>query len=395
MKQIKIGIIGLGQRGSQLMRDVFTQNHKADVVAVCDLYGDRVNDAVELWKEHRGNDIYGTTDYKEVIVRDDVEAVMISCAWEDHIPIALEAMEAGKKVALEVGGAYSVDDCWQLVRTSERTGLPVMFLENCCFGKRELMIKNMVDMRLFGEIVHCSGGYMHDLREEVAFGEEKRHYRLRNYLARNCENYPTHELGPIAKILGINKGNRMVSLVSVASKAAGLREYIKENKSDDEKLVNAVFRQGDVITTIITCAGGETITLQLDTTLPRPYSRGFTIRGTKAMYQEDTDMIFFDGEKHESVKPYWGSAEKYEEKYLDPTWKKFIEDGIQGGHGGMDWLLYDRVLDCCLENIPFEIDVYDAASWMCISALSEQSIAMGGAPVAIPDFTCGKWIDRK
>lgn len=392
MKQVKIGQIGLGQRGEQLMRDIFTQNEKADVVAVCDLYQDRIDEAVRLWKKRRGNDIYGTLDYKEIIARDDVEVVLISCAWEYHIPIALSAMEAGKKVALEVGGAYSIDDCWALVRTSERTGMPVMFLENCCFGKRELMIKNMVDMGLFGEIVHCSGGYMHDLREEVAFGKEKRHYRLRNYLARNCENYPTHELGPIAKLLGINKGNRMVSLVSVASKAAGLREYIKEKKSDDEKLVNATFSQGDIVTTIITCAGGETITLQLDTTLPRPYSRGFTIRGTKAMYQEDTDSIFFDGEDHGSMKPYWGNAEKYEEKYLDPIWEKFIRDGIQGGHGGMDWLLYDRVFDCCLENIPFELDVYDAASWMCVSALSEQSIKMGGAPVAIPDFTNGKWM---
>lgn len=392
MKQVKIGQIGLGQRGEQLMRDIFTQNRKADVVAVCDLYQDRIDTAIKMWKEYRGNEIYGTLDFKEIIARDDVEVVLISCAWEYHVPIALAAMEAGKKVALEAGGAYSVDDCWALVRTSERTGMPVMFLENCCFGKRELMIKNMVDMGLFGEIVHCSGGYMHDLREEIAFGKENRHYRLRNYLARNCENYPTHELGPIAKLLGINKGNRMVSLVSVASKAAGLREYIKEKKSDDEKLMNSTFSQGDVITTIITCAGGETITLQLDTTLPRPYSRGFTIRGTKAMYQEDTDSIFFDGEGHGKMKSYWGNADKYEEKYLDPTWRKFIEDGVQGGHGGIDWLLYDRVFDCCLENIPFEIDVYDAASWMCISALSEQSIRMGGAPVAIPDFTNGKWI---
>lgn len=236
---------------------------------------------------------------------------------------------------------------------------------------------------------------MHDLREEVAFGKERRHYRLRNYINRNCENYPTHELGPIAKVLGINRGNRMVSLVSMASKARGLHEYIMQKKSDDEELVGTHFNQGDIVSTIIKCAGGETITLSLDTTLPRYYSRGFTVRGTKGMYEEATDSVFLDGNEHFGWRENWGNAEKYSEKYEHPIWKAYKESGVQGSHDGMDWLEFDRFFDAILEDKPFEIDVYDAAAWMCITALSEQSIALGGAPVAIPDFTNGMWTMRK
>ena len=185
MKNINVAYIGYGERGRALLGLVLEQ---VDAIsAVCDIYEDR---AVE---ESRGVRPAVYTDYKDAIADENVNVVMILTAWESHIPIALEAMRAGKAVALEVGGAYSVEDCWELVRTQESTGVPFMFLENCCFGRRELMIKNMVELGLFGRIVHCSGGYQHDLREEIAFGVENRHYRLRNYLSRNRENDPTHE----------------------------------------------------------------------------------------------------------------------------------------------------------------------------------------------------------
>lgn len=395
MKQVKLAVIGLGGRGKGLLKDVIIANSKADVVAVCDVYPDRVEEGKKIVKEARGKDVLGTLDFNEAIKADGVEVVAIFSAWESHIPIAVAAMNAGKKVAVEVGGAYTVEQCWELVNTSEKTGMSLMFLENCCYGKRELMILNMVNQGIFGEIVHCAGGYMHDLREEISFGAENRHYRLRNYLNRNCENYPTHELGPIARILGINRGNRMVSLTSTASKAAGLHEYIATKKADDKNLINAQFRQGDIVTTVIKCAGGETITLQLDTTLPRAYSRGFTVRGTKGMYEEANDSIFIDGGEHFGWSKEWGNAKNFEEEYLHPIWKKYLQDGVQGTHDGMDWLEFDRFFDCCIENKPFEIDVYDAASWMVISALSEKSIALGSMPVEIPDFTCGEWITRR
>ena len=394
MKNINVAYIGYGERGRALLGLVLEQ---VDAIgAVCDIYEDRAEACAKAVEESRGVRPAVYTDYKDAIADENVNVVMIMTSWESHIPIALEAMRAGKAVALEVGGAYSVEDCWELVRTQESTGVPFMFLENCCFGRRELMIKNMVELGLFGRIVHCSGGYHHDLREEIAFGVENRHYRLRNYLSRNCENYPTHELGPIARILGINKGNRMVSLTSTASCAAGMHEYILANKSDDEALINAEFAQGDVVTTVIKCARGETITITLDTTLPRFYSRGFTVRGTKGMYEEATDSVFLDRQEDRAYDWSWvknkvGNADEYAREYEHPIWKQFLEDGVRGGHGGMDYLELKAFFDALRADAPMPIDVYDAASWMVISALSEISIANGSAPVEIPDFTSGRW----
>ena len=320
------------------------------------------------------------TDYRELLNDENVNTVIIASSWESHVEVSVAAMKAGKAVAVEVGGAYTIEQCYELVRAYEETGTPFMFLENCCYGRREMMALNMVRKGLFGEIVHCSGGYHHDLRELLAYDKENRSYRLLNYLKRNCENYPTHDLGPIAKVLNINKGNRMVTLTSMASKAAGMHEYLLQNKKDDEELLSKTFIQGDIVTTLIKCANGETIVLTLDTTLPRYYSRGFTVRGTKGMYEEVTDSVFFDTEEDRSHDEDWGescggNAKKYAQEYEHPVWEKYLAEGIKGTHGGR----------------PMPIDVYDAASWMSITALSEMSILRGGAVVDIPDFTNGKW----
>ena len=334
---------------------------------------------------------------KELMAMPEIDAVVIMASWESHLNLACDAMRAGKYTAVEVAGAYSVEDCWKLVRTHEETGVPCMMLENCCFGRDELMVLNMVRRGLFGEVVHCQGGYRHDLREEVSTGREMRHYRFRNYLYRNCENYPTHELGPIANVLDINRGNRMLTLVSVASKAAGLHEYLLREKGPDYDAANMNFAQGDVVTTIIKCARGETICLTLDTTLPRAYSRGFHVQGTKGMYMEDNKSVFLDGKDNEydfKWNERWNSAEEYREQYDHPVWKKYLAEGVRGGHDGMDWLVFRSFFDAAKAGAPAPIDVYDAAAWMSISCLSEQSVAMGGAPVPIPDFTNGMWMER-
>lgn len=398
MKNLNVGIVGLGMRGYWLMKDVILLMPGVKVTAVCDVYEDRNERAAKLTEEVCGHVPATETDYKKLIARDDVDVVVVSCAWESHIKVAIDAMKAGKPVGMEVGGSYSVKECWDLVDTYEETQTPFMFLENCCYGRRELMALNMVKQGLFGDIVHCRGGYMHDLREEVSEGEKNRHYRLRNYIHRNCENYPTHELGPIARILNINHGNRMLALTSMASRSAGIQEYIKDRMSDDEKLMNTRFAQGDVVNTMIKCAGGETILLTLNTSLPRFYSRDFTVCGTKGMYEEENDTVFVDkkytAEEEWDFKANWGNAKDYEKDYEHPIWQKFLNDGVQGGHGGMDWLVFEAFFESIRNGEPCPIDVYDAASWMCISALSEESIAMGGHPVAIPDFTNGEWIKR-
>jgi len=395
MELIKIGFIGLGGRGLSLLREVVLRQGE-QVTAVCDVYEDRAQAGAEAVVNAGQQKPAVYADYREVIRDENVNTVIIATAWESHVEIALDAMYAGKATAMEVGGAYELRHCFALVEAYEKTGTPFMLLENCCFGRRELMALNMVRKGLFGQVVHCAGGYHHDLRSEIAWGKENRHYRLRNYLSRNCENYPTHELGPIAKVLDINHGNRMLTLSSTASKAAGLRDYILTQKKDDEILKNSTFAQGDIVTTVIKCARGETITLTLDTTLPRYYSRGFTVRGTKGMYEEATDSVFLDREEDLAHDFDWrkhcvGNAENYQEEYDHPIWKAYIKEGVRGGHDGMDWLEFQLFFRSLREEKPMPVDVYDAACWMAVTALSEMSIAKGGAVVAFPDFTGGKW----
>lgn len=396
MDKIKLGFIGYGCRGEGLMEQVVLPLGMAEIAAVCDSYADRAEKAGKTVEKETGKKPAVYIDFNDVINDKNVNTIVIATSWEMHVPIAVAAMKAGKAVACEVGGAYSVEQCYELVNTYEQTKTPFMFLENCCFGKREMMALNMVKKGLFGDVVYCSGGYHHDLRTEVSEGIENRHYRLRNYISRNCENYPTHELGPIARVLDINHGNRMVTLSAFASKSAGLHDYIMRNKSDNEFLNGLSFAQGDVIVTNIKCARGELITITLDTTLPRYYSRGFTVRGTRGMYEEATDSVFLDRKEDVDHDFDWrktnsGNAEAYEEEYQHPVWKKYIEDGVQGTHDGMDYLEFKTFFECLLNDKPMPIDVYDAASWMVVTALSEQSIAKDGAVVDIPDFTNGKW----
>jgi hypothetical protein len=250
----------------------------------------------------------------------------------------------------------------------------------------------MVKKGLFGELIHCQCGYEHDIRDEVGLGEINRHYRLDNYKNRNGEIYPTHGLGPTAKHLDINRGNRMISLVSMSSKARGMHEWIEANKiryPEGDPLFQYHFNQGDIATTMIKCAHGETIFLIHDTTLPRPYSRGGRVQGTKGLWMEDNRSVYL-----ENVSPShkWESFDKYLETYEHPLWKWFTTEGVRGGHGGMDYLVFRAFIESFDEGKPMPIDVYDGASWMAVTTLSEQSVAMGGAPVCIPDFTNGKWL---
>ncbi len=392
MDKVKFGILGYGQRAPGLVSRIMSLGDKATVVGVCDLFPDRVEYAKNKIMEKYGAEVFGTTDPYALIDNAEVNAVIIASAWESHIPLAIYAMKKGKAVGSDVAGAYSVQQCWDLVNTYEQTKTPIMLLENCCYGRREMMLLNMAQNGFFGDIAHVEGSYEHDLRDEISNGIKIRHYRLRNYLNRNCENYPTHELGPLAKILGINHGNRFVSLSSFSSKAVGLENYIKEEGMEDVSGLR--FNQGDIVTTIIKCAGGQTIDLKLITSLPTYGSFNLNIYGAKASYKYDSDSFctMAPGGKHPKWQDVQGNAAEYEKEWLHPVWKQYLDDGIQGGHGGMDYLCIRDFVDCLIEDKPMPIDVYDMASWMVVTALSEQSIANGGAPVAFPDFTNGNWI---
>ncbi len=402
--KIKIGVIGYGQRGSNVTEVVLLKNKDIQITAVCDEYADRVEAAKKTVLDATGVEPFGSVDYMDVLRRDDVDAVYVACSWEDHVKVSIDAMKCGKIVAMEVGGAYSLEELDQLVKTYEETKCPIMMMENCCYNKEELLATAIARGGKFGRIVHCSGAYAHDLRYEITNGNIIRHYRLRNYTNRNCENYPTHELGPIAKLLNINRGNRMLSVVSVASGAFGLEQYVKDHPELVEKdptLEGRRFNQGDIVHTIITCAGGETILLKLDTTLPRSYSRELCIRGTKGSYSMDNNAVYLDGMSHgtldavDNVAAVLNNAKEYVDEYMHPVWKGLTKTDMENGHGGMDPIMWRYFVDAVKNNKPMPIDVYDAAAWMAITALSERSIALGGAPQIIPDYTNGKWQIRE
>lgn len=391
---LKIGMIGVGGRGETLLENTILPMGVC-VAAVCDVYEDRMQNVAEMIQNAGFPMPKQFTNYHDLLSLEEIDAVVISSSWEAHINIACDAMKAGKYVGMEVGGAYSLDDCWKLVRTYEETNVPCMMLENCCYGREELMILNMVRQGLFGEIVHCEGAYRHDQRKSIANGIENRHYRYRQYLNRNGDNYPTHELGPIANILNVNRGNRLVSLVSMSSKAVGIHDYILREKGTDHPMANLTFAQGDVVTTMIKCAHGETIVICLDTGLPRFYTRSFQVEGTRGMYMYDNNSVFIDGKDTDDEdtwwKKRWNSADEYYEQYEHPVWKRYLAEGISGGHGGMDVLVFRAFFDAVQNRTQVPIDVYDIATWMAITPLSEESIALGSRSMAIPDFTNGQW----
>ncbi len=388
MKKIGIGYVGLGGRGRGVIRNLLAMDD-VEVRCICDRRPENLELGMEVVREFYHRDVDATLDHHELVARDDIDAVVIPTSWNDHIPVAIDSMNAGKYAAFEIGAVASVEQCWELVRTAERTGLHAMALENCCYGRFELTMLNMIKKGVFGELVHVQGGYQHDLRHIVKnfeFEQERYYHNLHQ-----CgELYPTHELGPIQTYLDINRGNRMLTISSMSSKARGLKLLAEELYGKDSEQAKLDYRNGDVTTSMIRCAHGETIVLTHDILTPRPYSRGGRVQGTKGLWMEDNASIYLD-----NISPahQWEKMEDYMEQYEHPLWKQFKKN-MKGGHGGMDYLVLRGFIEAVRKGIAPPIDTYDSATMIVVSALSEQSIAMGGAPVPIPDFTDGKWINR-
>ena len=397
-KPINIGIVGVSGRGSgmlELMLDV------EDVIctAVCDIVPARAENGKRIVENHpnyTGYPVTVYTDYKEMFRKEKLDGVYIATTWITHSAVAVDAMKNGIHAGIEVGGAASEGECRQLVSVSEETGKFCMLMENCCYDRKEMALYKMVKEGLFGEIVHCEGGYRHDLRDEIVLGRENIHGRLYNFMRRDGELYPTHQLGPICKLLDINRGNRMLTLVSVSSKARGLNEWIKNNRGEDYDLYRYPFNEGDVVTTVIKCANGETITLTHDCCLPRPYSRDYNVQGTKGIFREATE-----GELRFAIEGVTESTHAWEdfnariEEFEHPLWDEYRNAGVKKGHGGMDFLVLSAFAEAVRLDAEPPIDVYDTAAMMAITYHSEQSASMGGMPVPVPDFTDGRWIDRE
>ncbi len=394
--KIKIGYIGVGRRGMTILNIALSRMCDVEVSIICDLSQKRLEKAFDIVKKNGGYEPRLTTNYKDVINDPSLDAVVIMIGWSGRPQMAIEAMEAGKYTAIEVGCADNLDECYDLIRTHEKTGSYLMMLENVCYCRRELMALNLAEQGLLGELVHCTGGYHHYLNDVELFKDidtdDIPHYRLEHYEKKNRENYPTHEFGPISKLLGINRGNRIVKLSSFSSKSRGLKEYASEKFGKDSKYAKTDYAQGDIITTVMTCENGETVMLTLDTTLPRAYySRNFSVRGTKGMVGEERKVVFFEGMEEEIE----NNENDMFEKYDHPIYKEYNKIGIRKeGHGGVDWLICRALVESVKRGEAPPIDAYDTVTWMAIGPLSEISINEGRS-VDFPDFTNGKWKNRE
>ncbi len=418
--KVRLGFIGVGLRGQTHMAELALRDD-VEIIALHDPDPAMMALAQEvLTNAKRGKAVEyvnGNNAYRELLKREDIDAVIISSPWEFHIEQGIAALEAGKVVGMEVCGALQVEDCWDIVRASERTGVPVMMLENVCYRRDVMAVMNMVRQGMFGELVHAQGGYQHDLRHVLfnsgtpngygdgvefgAMGWSEAKWRTQHYVDRNGELYPTHGLGPVAVMMDINRGNRLTRLSSIASKARGAHKHILEHAKGGASHPNArvEFKCGDVVSTQIQCANGETILLTHDTTLQRPYNLGFRVQGTQGLWQDtgwgeaDQGMLYFEKSMEHSHR--WENSKALLEHYDHPLWKRYAAQAEGAGHGGMDFFVDHAFIECIKRKQPFPLDVYDMATWYAITPLSEKSIAEGGQVQDIPDFTQGKWQERK
>lgn len=415
---VKLGMIGVGLRGQSHLEEMLKRND-VEVVAMADPDKIMMASAQKLVSKYNkkapAEYSNGPYDYRNLLKRDDIDAVLVASPWEWHLPHGVDAMNAGKIVGMEVCGAIHLQDCWDFVNTYEKTKVPIMIMENVCYRRDVMAVLNMVQQGMFGEILHLQGGYEHDLRGvlfndgitpynsgaefgDKGFSEAK--WRTNHYLKRNAELYPTHGLGPVGSMINLNRGNRLTALSSVSTKSLGLNRYVKDHPKGGENHPNAKvkFKEGDIVTTQIQTANGETIVLTHDTSSPRPYNLGFRVQGTNGLWQDyhsggaDEGFIYFEGKS----KPHtWENTKAYMDEYDHPLWKKYSKEAEGAGHGGMDFFVDNAFIECIKRNAEFPLDVYDLATWYAITPLSEKSIAEGGQLQQIPDFTKGKWQTRK
>ncbi|GIV37348.1 MAG: alpha-N-acetylgalactosaminidase [Cyclobacteriaceae bacterium] len=409
---VRLIFIGVGLRGQNHL-SLALRRHDVEVVALCDINNRMLDMAAAIVKKagkpmpkiYTG-EVYA---WKKMLELKDIDGVIISTPWEWHTPMIIGSLEAGiRYVGTEVVLGITLQDHWDVVKAAERYKAQVMMLENVCYRRDVLAVLNMVRQGVFGEIIHLQGGYQHDLREVkfnngqqpygggVEFGDKgfsEAAWRTHHSLHRNGDLYPTHGVGPLAEMININRGNRFVVLNSFASKARGLHNYIVTHGGENHPNARLEFRLGDVVTTQISCANGETILLQHDTSLPRPYSLGFRVQGTRGLWMDVNKSIYLEGT---SPQPHrWEDATPYLEKYDHPLWKRWIKETDGAGHGGMDFFVLHAFVEAIKRQTPTPMDVYDAATWSAITPLSERSIELGNQTVEFPDFTGGQWMYRK
>ena len=410
-ERLRIALIGTGLRGQVHLRQLLRRKD-VEVIAICDIDKKmlaRTREILSKQSQQKPAEYSsGPEAWRDLLAKERPDAVVISTPWEWHTPMIIGSLEAGVKyVGTEVVLGITLEDHWKVVRAAERYAGHVMMLENVCYRRDVMAVLNMVRQGLFGELVHLQGGYQHDLRPVkfndgkavrgpgVEFGERafsEARWRTQHSVTRNGDLYPTHGIGPIAHWININRGNRFTKLSSMASKSRGLHDWIVQKGGADHPNANVEFALGDIVTTQIECANGETILLQHDTNLPRPYSLGFRVQGTKGLWMDVNKGVYIEGRS--KIHDQWDDQATWFDRYDHPLWKKWASEASGAGHGGMDFFVMHAFVESARKGVATPMDVYDAAAWSAVTPLSESSIRKGGRPVDFPDFTRGGWKDR-
>ena len=406
LRNLRVGVVGLGR--GQAGISGFTLVPGGFISAICDINAARRDRTLKYLSDKKAPTpkVYGDKgpeDWKRLCEDPDVDLVYNATPWELHVPIALYAMEHGKHVVVEVPSAFTVEECWKLVETSERTQRHCMQLENCCYGENEMLAFNLVHLGLLGEISHGEGAYIHDLRtanynawdEEKGGGGYWDYWRLRHNAVHGGNQYPTHGLGPICLDMDINRGDRFDFLVSVDSKQAGFEEVGKGLHADDPWRSGLKVKMADMNTSIIKTVMGRTIMVQHNVGTAHPYSRLNLIQGTRGVLQDYPLRIAIEESLGKGAHGFdEKKTQEIRQKYKHPLWKTRDEIAKRmpvTGHGGMDFLMILRLSFCLQNGLPLDMNVYDLASWCCLCELTEKSADNRGRSMDIPDFTRGEW----
>ena len=396
---VRVGFVGLGMRGPGAVSR-FTHLEGVEIKALCDKYPERAH-ACQAYLERAGlpaaDEYSGDEGYKQLCEREDIDLVYIATNWQTHVPIALYAMEHGKHVASEVPAAGTIEDCWKLVDTSERTRKHCMMLENCVYDFFELTCLNMAQKGLFGEVLHAEGAYIHNL--EPYWDDYADNWRLEYNQAHGGDVYPTHGFGPCCEVLNIHRGDKMEYLTSMSTKSVNGLKIAKE------KMGSETFACGDHIVTLIATKSGKSIEIQHNTFTPRPYNRMYQLTGTEGFANKYpvSGFTLRNSQIDRTLLPDVGQVDEHDfvpddvkaqllQVYKHPIHQQIEEKAKQvGGHGGMDFVMDYRLIYCLQHGLPLDQDVYDLAEWCCVSELSEISHANKSMPVKVPDFTRGDW----
>ncbi len=397
-KAVRIGVVGTGNRGRSLL-GILLRMEGVEIPALCDIQKPHLDMAVDMLVKagHKKPESYIKDEYtfKKLMDRDDLDAIIIATYWEWHAPMAVYAMKAGKYAGTEVPAAYTLDECWELVDTHEETGVPCMMLENWSHRRDNLAVLNMIRRGMLGEIVHCHCAHSHDCIDHWFFDPETGmdRWAAKYLLEHNRDQYPTHQLGPVISWMDIGCGDMFDTLTSTATDCFGINDYFIRRFGPDHPNAKRKYAQGDIVSTVVRTKKGKSIVINYDMQLPRPYDNRWMIQGTRGIYNEQRNAVYLT--KHSPEYHEWEPFPPYQEKHEHAWWKAILSEAGQYGHGGTDYLELKMFVEAVRNRTQTPIDVYESVIMSANGPLSEQSIAKGGAPVKVPDFTRGKWKTRK